>query len=186
MAPHESSDAQVSARDLRVSHAERDHVSAVLDRHHLEGRLDGPELAERLATVSTAITRAELNSVVVDLPGALDTVLARDVLELTNTAGDLRRSGEWLVPPRVIVRSWFGNARLDMRRARFVTGQVLVDVELVVGNLDVRLPEGATVDTTDVRTEVGTIRDGLGPSASRGTPHVVIVGGTRVGNVTVR
>ncbi|WP_224387435.1 DUF1707 domain-containing protein [Pseudonocardia sp. ICBG1293] len=186
MTAHESPDAPVPAQDLRVSHAERDHISALLNRHHLEGRLDGTELAERLAAVSAAVTRADLNSVVLDLPGALDAVPTRDVLELTNTAGDLRRTGEWLVPPRVVVRSWFGNARLDMRRARFVTGEVVVDVDLVVGNVDLRLPAGATVDLTDVRTAVGTVHDRVGESASRGTPHVIVVGGTQVGNVTAR
>lgn len=95
MTSHESSDAAVPARDLRVSYAERDHVSALLNRHHLEGRLDGAELADRLAAVSTAVTRADLNSVVLDLPGAQDAVPTRDLLELTNTAGDLRRAGEW-------------------------------------------------------------------------------------------
>lgn len=110
----------------------------------------------------------------------------RDLLELTNTAGDLRRAGEWLVPPRVVVRSWFGNARLDMRRARFVTGEVVIDVDIVIGNIDVRLPPGASVDITGVRTAVGTVRDRVGESVSRGTPHVILVGGTQVGNVTAR
>lgn len=183
---HERPDGPVAPRDLRVSHGEREHISALLNRHYVEGRLNGAELAERLAQVSTATTRADLNRTVVDLPGALDTVPTRDVLELTNTSGDLRRWGEWLVPPRVIVRSRFGNARLDMRRARFVTGEVVIESDLTFGNLHVRLPKGATVDITDARTKVGMIRDKLGASAQRGTPHVTIVGGVQWGNVTVR
>ncbi|WP_308820138.1 DUF1707 SHOCT-like domain-containing protein [Pseudonocardia alni] len=186
MTANEGPGVPIPARDLRVSNAERDHVSALLNRHHLEGRLDGSELAERLAAVSVAVTRADLNSVLLDLPGALDAVPTRDLLELTNTAGDLRRAGEWLVPPRVVVRSKFGNARLDMRHARFVTGEVVIDVDLVVGNVDVRLPPGATVDITGARAAIGTVRDKVGASASRGTPHVILFGGTQVGNVTVR
>lgn len=186
MAVHESPGARVPPRDLRVSHAERDHVSALLDRHHIEGRLDGAELAERLAAAAAAVTRADLNAVVVDLPGALDAVPTRELLELTNTAGDLRRRGDWLVPPRVVVRSWFGNVRLDMRHARFVTGDVLIDVQLGVGNLDVRVPKGATADVTGARTSAGSIRDRLGVATSRGVPHVVVVGGPYLGNVTVR
>ena len=173
-------------RDLRVSHAERAHVAALLDRHHTDGRLDGAELAERLARVTTSVTRADLNRVIADLPGAADAVPTRELLELSNTAGDLRRSGEWLVPPRVVVRSRFGNARLDMRRARFVTGDVLVESDLTVGNLDIRLPRGATVDLTGVRTRFGTVRDKLGASERPGVPHVVVVGGAWIGNVTVR
>ena len=173
-------------RDLRVSHAERAHIAALLDRHHIDGRIDGTELGERLAQVTTSVTRADLNRVVADLPGAADAVPTRELLDLTNTAGDLRRSGEWLVPPRVVVRSRFGNARLDMRRARFVTGDVLVESGLTVGNLEIRLPTGATADLTGVRTQFGTVRDRLGGSDRPGTPHVVVVGGTWFGNITVR
>ncbi|MEQ3551159.1 DUF1707 domain-containing protein [Pseudonocardia nematodicida] len=186
MTADDRQDGPVAPRDLRVSHAERDHVAALLDRHHAEGRLDGAELAERLARVSAAVTRADLNRTVADLPGALETVPTRDVLELTNIGGNLRRWGEWLVPPRVIVRSRFGNAHLDMRRARFVTGEVLIESDLTFGNLDVRLPKGATVDVTDARTKVGMVRDKRGASAKRGDPHVIVVGGVQWGNVTVR
>lgn len=179
-------DGPVAPRDLRVSHAEREHIIALLTRHHAEGRLDAHEFAERSGAASTAVTRADLNRTVADLPGAMDALPTRGVLELTNTGGDLRRWGEWLVPPLVVVRSTFGNARLDMRRARFVTGEVVLDCDLVFGNLDVRLPSGGTVDITDARTKVGLIRDKLGASAKRGTPHVIIRGGVRWGNVTVR
>ncbi|BBF99017.1 MULTISPECIES: DUF1707 SHOCT-like domain-containing protein [Pseudonocardia] len=182
----ERPDGSVAPRDLRVSHSDRAHISALLDRHHVDGRLDGAELAERLVLVTAAVTRADLNRVVADLPGAAEAVPVREVLELTNTAGELRRSGEWLVPPRVVVRSYFGNARLDMRRARFVTGDVVIESELTVGNLDIRLPPGATVDLTGARTQFGSVRDKLGATDRPGAPHVVVVGGTWFGNITVR
>ena len=179
-------DGPVSPRDLRVSHAEREHVVALLARHHGEGRLDAAEFDERSATASAAVTRADLNRTVADLPGALDAVPDREVLELSNTAGDLRRDGEWLVPPRVVVRSWMGNAYLDMRTARFVTGEVVVDYDLGVGNLDLRLPDGATVDVADGHATIGQVRDKLGAGVGRGAPHVTVRGTTWLGNVTVR
>ncbi|ANY09363.1 DUF1707 SHOCT-like domain-containing protein [Pseudonocardia sp. HH130630-07] len=161
-------------------------MGALLDRHHLDGRLDGAELAGRLAQVSAAVTRADLNRTVADLPGAADTVPVRDVLELVGTGGDQRRWGEWLVPPRIVLRSWFGNAHLDMRRARFVTGEVTIESDIVIGNLDVRLPAGATADLAEARTGFGSVRDRLGASERRGVPHVVVLGGVRCGNITVR
>lgn len=182
----EAPDGPVEPRDLRVSHAEREHITTLLTRHHAEGRLDAAEFGERSAAASVAVTRADLNRTVADLPGALDAIPTRGVLELANTAGDLRRDGEWLVPPRVVVRSRFGNARLDMRTARFVTGEVVVDVDLAFGNLDLRLPAGATVDVTDTSTTIGSIRDKRGATAQGGTPHVIVRGGTGMGNVTVR
>lgn len=181
-----SSENPVAPRDLRVSHSEREHVTALLARHHAEGRLTASEFSERSAQATTAVTRAELNATVADLPGALDVVPTREVLELTNTAGDLRRDGEWLVPPRVVVRSWFGNARLDMRTARFVTGEVVIECDLTFGNLDLRLPPGATVDVEDTSTSVGSVVDKRAATTGRGVPHVTVRGGTLVGNVRVR
>lgn len=181
-----SSEHPVAPRDLRVSHSEREHVSALLARHHAEGRLTAAEFSERSVHASAAVTRAELNATVADLPGALDVVPTREVLELTNTAGDLRRDGEWLVPPRVVVRSWFGNARLDMRTARFVTGEVVIECDLTFGNLDLRLPPGATADVEETSTSVGSVIDKRGARSERGVPHVIVRGGTLVGNIRIR
>ncbi|OLL71495.1 hypothetical protein Ae168Ps1_5998 [Pseudonocardia sp. Ae168_Ps1] len=181
-----SSEGPIAPRDLRVSHDEREHVTALLARHHTEGRLTADEFAERSARASAAVTRADLNGTVADLPGALDAVPTREVLELTNTAGDLRRGGEWLVPPRIVVRSWFGNARLDMRRARFITGEVVIECDLTFGNLELRLPPEATVDVEDVSTSVGSVLDRRGAAAERGVPHVIVRGGTLIGNIRVR
>lgn len=181
-----TSEGPVAPRDLRVSHAEREHVTALLARHHAEGRLTASEFAERSAQASAAVTRAELNATVADLPGAFDVVPTREVLELVNTAGDLRRDGEWLVPPRVVLRSWFGNARLDMRTARFVTGEVVVECDLTFGNLDLRLPPGATVDVEEASTSVGSVIDKRGARQERGVPHVIVRGGTLIGNIRVR
>ncbi|MGE3286607.1 MAG: DUF1707 domain-containing protein [Pseudonocardia sp.] len=176
---------RIAPRDLRVSHAEREHITQLLARHHAAGRLDADEFAERAAAAASAVTRADLNRTVVDLPG-VDGLPVREVLELTNTAGEQRRHGEWIVPPRIVVRSWVGSARLDMRKARFVTDEVLIECDLMVGNLELRLPPGASVDLEDVHVSVGSVVDRIGPRAQRGNPHVVVRGRTGIGGVRVR
>jgi hypothetical protein len=178
-------DEMMNPQDLRVSHAEREHVAALLNEHFTEGRLTVDEYAERSDSASVATTRADLNRLLVDLPGA-ELVKGREVLELTNTGGDLSRKGQWTVPPRIVVRSRFGNASLDFREARFTTPTVLVDVQISLGNLDIRLPKGATVDLDDARTTVGQINDKIGATPAPGTPHVVVRGGTGLGNITVK
>lgn len=177
----------VAPQDLRVSNAEREHVTDLLTKHMGAGRLSPEEYTERVDSASRAITRKELNQVMVDLPGAhLSESLVKDVLELTNTAGDLRRDGEWIVPSRVVVRSRFGNAKLDLRHARVTTAVVLVEVDLGFGNFDIRLPAGGTVDLDEATTGWGSVHDKTTKRFERGTPHVVVRGGTRFGNITVR
>lgn len=180
-------DDSTAGQSLRVSHAEREHVGELLTHHFAAGRLSADEYAERSDTAAGATTRKDLNQVLIDLPGAnLPESLTADLLELSNTAGDLRRGGKWIVPSRILVRSMFGNARLDFRAARFTTPVVTIDVELAVGNLDIRLPEGATVDLAGARTGIGTIIDRSLTSLERGSPHLVVRGGTRLGNIRAR
>ncbi|HET8591561.1 MAG TPA: DUF1707 domain-containing protein [Nakamurella sp.] len=59
----------VDPRDLRVSDAERAHVMSLLEKATGRGLISLAEFDERSATVVTAKTRAELNAVLLDLPG---------------------------------------------------------------------------------------------------------------------
>jgi hypothetical protein len=174
-------------REIRVSDAEREHVSGLLAEHMAAGRLTPDEYAERADAATRATTRAQLNAVLVDLPGApLPEAVLREVLELTNTMGDLRRDGEWVVPATVRVSSWCGNAYLDASRARFTSPVVEIDVAIGVGNVDLVVPQGATVDLDEVRTGIGTIRDKTARSFERGNPHFVVRGATKLGNITIK
>lgn len=54
--------------EIRIGDAERDAVMVALHDHFAEGRLDRPELDERLEAVLTAKTRGDLRTLVRDLP----------------------------------------------------------------------------------------------------------------------
>ncbi len=56
-------------RTLRAADADREEVAEVLRREHLAGRLDDAELGERLAACFAAVTYADLDALVADLPG---------------------------------------------------------------------------------------------------------------------
>jgi hypothetical protein len=60
-------------RNLRVGDQERDVVSEILRREHVNGRLDVSEFQERLEQCLTAKTYADLDKLVADLPGAAAT-----------------------------------------------------------------------------------------------------------------
>ena len=53
---------------IRASDADRERMSEVLRRHHLEGRLDTSEFQERLERCLQAKTLGELGALSVDLP----------------------------------------------------------------------------------------------------------------------
>jgi hypothetical protein len=54
---------------VRVSDADRNEVADRLAKHYSEGRLDQGEFSERLDRVMSAKTRADLGTVLADLPG---------------------------------------------------------------------------------------------------------------------
>jgi hypothetical protein len=174
-------------QQMRVSDAEREHVTGLLAGHMSAGRLTPDEYAERVDAATHATTRAQLNALVLDLPGAqLQESVAREVLDLGNTMGDLRRDGEWLVPATIRVSSWCGNARIDTSKARFTSPVVTLEVAIGVGNVDLVVPHGATVDVDDARISVGTIIDKTVKSVKRGNPHFVLRGTTRIGNIKIK
>jgi uncharacterized Tic20 family protein len=55
---------------MRASDAEREHAADELRRHHLDGRITSPELADRLRVAYDARTHADLDLVLADLPHA--------------------------------------------------------------------------------------------------------------------
>jgi hypothetical protein len=64
--------------EIRIGTADREKALDVLGQHFSEGRLTVPEFDERSATIASATTRGQLESVFVDLPTASGTAsLAR-------------------------------------------------------------------------------------------------------------
>jgi Domain of unknown function (DUF1707) len=61
-------DQTVSAKDMRVSDAERQAVADRLAAHYADGRLDQVEFDERSGRAMSAKTRADLNGLLDDLP----------------------------------------------------------------------------------------------------------------------
>src|SRR5690242_18356598 len=98
--------------DVRASDSERDATIEQLREAAAEGRLTFEELADRIEAASHAVTRADLEPLTADLPLAPG-VLAREPAEVRK-AGDIKRSGGWVVPPKCHFQSYFGNVRLDL------------------------------------------------------------------------
>ena len=172
---------------LRVSDADRNGTLRRLHNAVALGLIDIDEFEERSAQVSMARQPTDLEALVDDLPGpgAIATTAA-DRLELRGWLGSLRRHGEWTVPTRLALVRRVGSVHLDLTSARFAGPVVVIELDMVRGSLDIRLPEGASASVDDVVVYGGSARDRRRDPPAEGKPHVVITGRVVLGSVSVR
>ena len=176
-----------SAPALRVSDADRNGTLRRLHNAVALGLIDIGEFEERCTQVSRARMRAELETLVGDLPGPRAVVTAAaDRVELRGWAGSLKRHGEWAVPTHLSLVRRLGSVDLDLVRARFAGPVVLIELDLRFGSLDLRLPEGASACLDDVAVYGGSAREHRADPPAEGTPHVVLTGTVVCGSVDVR
>jgi hypothetical protein len=100
--------------------------------------------------------------------------------------GSLRRHGEWMVPTRLALVRRVGSVDLDLTSARFAGPVVVIELDMVRGSVDVRLPDGASASIDDVTVYGGSARDRRKTPPAEGRPHVVLTGRVVLGSVNVR
>lgn len=176
-----------TAPTMRISDADRNGTLRRLHNAVALGLIDIGEFEERSAQVSMARQPADLESLVDDLPraGAIASSSA-DRLELRGWLGSLRRHGEWTVPTRLSLVRRMGSVELDLTTARFAGPVVVIELDMVRGSLDLRLPDGASASLDDVTVYGGSARDRRKNPPAEGRPHVVITGRVVLGSVTIR
>ena len=173
--------------ELRVSDADRNGTLRRLANALALGLIDIEEFDERSSQVSRARTHGELDTLVGDLPapGAIVTS-ATDRVELRGWVGSLKRHGEWIVPTRLSLVRRVGSVELDLSKARFAGPVVVVELDIIRGSVDMRLPDGASASIDDVTAYVGSARDLRKNARAEGTPHVVLTGRMVMGSVKIR
>lgn len=172
---------------MRVSDADRNGTMRRLHNAVALGLLDINEFEQRSSRVSFARTLRELDALVSDLPGPGAIVTsATDRVELRGWAGSLKRAGEWMVPTRLSLVRRFGSIDLDLTKARFAGPVVVIEVDMKFGNLDLRLPDGASASIDNVEAYVGSASDRRKDPPAEGNPHVVLTGQVVFGSVIVR
>lgn len=176
-----------SAPAVRISDADRNGTLRMLHNAVALGLIDIGEFEERSARVALARQPADLECLVEDLPraGAIASSSA-DRLELRGWMGSLRRHGEWTVPTRLSLVRRMGSVDLDLTTARFAGPVVMIELDLIRGSLDLRLPEGASASLDDVTVYGGTARDRRKTPPAEGKPHVVLTGRVMMGSVNIR
>jgi hypothetical protein len=180
--------------DLRASDAERDATIERLRDAAGEGRLTLEELTDRIEDAAQARTRGELDSLVRDLPAVgtttATTPVARPLLpaapvKQTSVFGDVRRSGQWLVPAQGSWQTVFGDVVLDLREARIPAAELHVRAGTVFGDIDLLVPEGVEVEVR-AGTVFGDVRQEAGDATAPSAPRILLTGGTVFGDVKVR
>lgn len=172
---------------VRVSDADRNGTLRRLHHAVALGLIDIGEFEERSAQVSLARQPADLEALVEDLPraGAIASSSA-DRLELRGWMGSLSRHGEWTVPTRLSLVRRLGSVDLDLTTARFAGPVVVIELDMVRGSLDLRLPDGASASLDDVTVYGGSARDRRKDPPAEGKPHVIITGRVVLGSVNIR
>jgi hypothetical protein len=191
---------ETSTRDLRVSDAEREHVVNLLQRAVGRGLIDLDEFTARSDTALAAGTRGELNAVLIDLPGMVHPSqryarpanpgarphMTGNGQPLHASFSSVKRKGRWVVPPELSVHTSFGSAELDFTEAEINSAVVYIDLQVNWGSAELRVPEFATVDTSQVSVSMGSVEDRVGLGPEQGVPHFVIAGRVRGGSLEIK
>ena len=173
---------------VRASDAEREAAVARLQVAVGEGRIDLDEFGQRADAAYAALTTAELDVLLADLPAAAtrptDIVGTRTPEELHSVFGDLRVAGGSTAPRRA--GSVFGDVRIDLRGLRTDADRIELQLSTVLGDVEVIVSEGVEAELGgwtifgDRKTELAPI-----PRLA-GTPLIVVNGRTVFGDLILR
>ncbi len=182
--------------DLRISDTDRDRAAGVLREAHAEGRITVDELDERLTSVYSAKTFADLVPVTRDLPATRDAAAAatpartriggtpRFKLSLA-ILGGASRDGRWVVPPEYTAVATLGGIKLDMRDATFAEAETTIKAFAVMGGMEITVPEDAEVEVGAFGVMGGVDHGAEGPGIP-GAPRIRITGIAVMGGIEVK
>jgi len=129
--------------ELRASHADRDRAVETLRIAGGDGRLTTEELEDRLETALSARTVAELAALTADLPAG---AAAKDLLVVKQHGSRYIRTGRWVVPKRIELRTQLCQVTLDFGEAVITSGTLRIDVHMVHGKLLIVTAPGVEID----------------------------------------
>jgi hypothetical protein len=171
---------------VRASDAEREAVVTRLQTAVGEGRIDLDEFGERVGIAYTAATTAELDALLVDLPGDRVEIVGEVAHPgpLTSVFGDVRLTATVGVPERAT--TVFGDVRIDLRGLRTSADTVNLQLGTVFGDVDVIVSEGVAAQI-DGWTVFGDRRTDLAAVPRlAGTPRVVVRAWSVFGDLKLR
>lgn len=181
-----------SLPQMRASDAARDQVMEVLRVAAGDGRLTPDELDERLEAALNSRTLGELAALTADLvagPSRLgpESAQAEGVIRIDQRGGSVRRTGRWVVPRRLELRSSWCDVWLDFTDAVITHDALLIDLNMRGGSLVLVAGPGLVVDADSLTVRYADVK--IGPGAEPGAPVVLrvhLVGRMRYGWIEQR
>ncbi|WP_104479457.1 DUF1707 domain-containing protein [Actinokineospora auranticolor] len=184
----ESFAAPISPRDFRVSDAEREHVVGVLQKAIGHGLLSLDEFSTRTDTALASKTRAELNSVLVDLPGVVNrepgSPTAAPPVEFRTTMSSIRREGPWVVPREMTILNRMSSSDFDFTEAVITHAEVRIHLDVAGGSVELLLPERSRCVANDIEVVAGAVKN-KARNETGGGPLFVLTGRVKAGSVEI-
>jgi hypothetical protein len=189
-----------SSPALRASDADRDRVIDVLRAAVADGRLDPAEFDERLDAALAARTFDALAPLTADLiaaPGRGGAVAlppaerpaepAAELITIREKHGTVRREGRWTLPHRLALRTAWCNVMLDLTTAVRSGPELIIDLQVRGGNVDLVLAPGMVVDANGL--SVRHSRLAISRDAGDNTPETLsvhLIGRMKHGRIATR
>jgi Cell wall-active antibiotics response 4TMS YvqF len=114
-----------------------------------------------------------------------------DTLNLSHTFGSIKRGGEWRVPEHIVLRQRMGSAELDLTEADLAATHTVLELDMIGGSVEIRVPEDMLVIST-LTTTLASYQDhrSPGPDTTLATatdaPTLAVQGRAAWGSVEVR
>lgn len=109
-----------------------------------------------------------------------------DDQELRGTFGSRKRSGVWVVPRTLRLRTRMGSTELDFTQATFVHDRLDISLQVFGGSIELRVPADAVVDMDAVTINLGSLEDHRRNQPGQGSLHIVISGTLTWGSLEIR
>jgi len=142
---------------LRASDADRDRVTEQLRAAVADGRLDSAEFDERLDAALAARTLDALAPLTADLAAPSSRAApahaaepAPALITVEQKHGVVRREGKWALPQRLAVRTAWSGVLLDLTEALHPEPELIIDMKVTGGSVELVLAPGMTVDVNDL------------------------------------
>jgi hypothetical protein len=175
---------------VRVSNLDRERVLGILHDAFSQGRIDVNEYTERCERTMTARTVGDLRPLTGDLPveftSGVPAPLGGEVVEWKGSFGSLKRSGVWTVPAKIVLHRRMGSIQLDFTDAQFTTQLVEIELDIIGGSVEIRVPETTDVATEQIDVVLGSVEDHRKAVPAGGQPRLRISGTLRAGSFEIR
>jgi hypothetical protein len=145
---------------LRASDADRDRIVEQLHAAVADGRLDSAEFDERLDAALAARTLDALAPLTADLaaPSTRAALVqpaepAPALILVQQKHGVVRREGKWTLPKQLTVHTAWSPVLLDLTEAQQSEPELVIDMKVRGGDVELVLAPGMTVDVNDLSSK---------------------------------